>query len=989
MTLPYARVRYEFSATRLSAPSVTYFGSIIGKATRLHDLTSKGFFTPDYRDCGSGEDYDIIYTDPEFDIPNYDYPALVSGNKVIPESVKAYFQNLKYIGIRKAVSAALNAGNYIAVPVTRSAVKVVKALRLNDAVADGFLCTFDNATGVLTVVAGEGLKTDGSIAFDSGEDFLPSSLACKVTVGGLELLLTDVPHSDYMGAGTVLPAGTDVNSELPVTGQLYVYAAAGDIASIDITRNSLMYEYNDETGRFEFTGGLVMTLTGYGSPDLTSETTATVTEPAPAEAMYNFDDGDIMALPRRGFADAIGAVHTLVLDDGESLYSFAGVDPDFTMDSLRATFLTDPPEGLSDPDHTGYFAITSLDYTAAIVYGSSLFDAGDTLDYRPQSGIAVCIKETARARRLLKNDHYDIVEEGSESELAQITMDPASVMLTTRVRENTGASLSYSEYAPDYDSDPTYYPSLNPTPGMSEVNFISGTLRLEYEESVVAENLINKAGIFRMSEIETYEQLPARIGQFDPRNELGFAVGFTTALTGVDFYVMPYTDLTDALEALKDYRNIFHVWNVADAPTPVFANWLTTENEPRQSRFRIGYQFQNIPTEVTRVLAAYEYEGTYSINSANGRRTFASTTPGVNFLNLSVNPGDKFTFPESDTELTVEFVSSTSLSFVERFTRSMDYGEHIMTGGPSWTYTFPYDVQAGTGRVKFKLRNDSTGLLLPVEGSTADIALRADIAGCALAGNVLTISAAAGYSVLNPKASAVPSPVTVTSYGIYRTLTPTEQTNLLVALQASNDPANVIVLTKDIKYRDGFLPDYAAPALIFAAKITLVPHMPLTDMQFDTEEAELGEVTGMSRFKRDDHLEALGDAGYCMINSITAGKPFCESDFTAGYRLYRESDRGLLSKYTPVLLYGKDTYEITKKFKGPMNTDTPELLNLINLTLASLKSNYTTTRYPLLGTLLKSVADVKVSFDGSFTVIEHRISSQDPSRYVDNIIYVE
>ena len=72
-----------------------------------------------------------------------------------------------------------------------------------------------------------------------------------------------------------------------------------------------------------------------------------------------------------------------------------------------------------------------------------------------------------------------------------------------------------------------------------------------------------------------------------------------------------------------------------------------------------------------------------------------------------------------------------------------------------------------------------------------------------------------------------------------------------------------------------------------------------------------------------------------------------------------------------------------------MNTGTPELLSLINLTLISLKEKYTVTTYPLLGSLLKSVADTSVTSQGSYTMIVHRISSQDPSRYIDNLIYVE
>ncbi|OQA18188.1 MAG: hypothetical protein BWY61_02069 [Firmicutes bacterium ADurb.Bin354] len=62
---------------------------------------------------------------------------------------------------------------------------------------------------------------------------------------------------------------------------------------------------------------------------------------------------------------------------------------------------------------------------------------------------------------------------------------------------------------------------------------------------------------------------------------------------------------------------------------------------------------------------------------------------------------------------------------------------------------------------------------------------------------------------------------------------------------------------------------------------------------------------------------------------------------------------------------------------------------MVNVGLLALKKSYTDTVYPLLGPILKTVADQVVTTEGSTTSITHRISPMDPARYVENTIIVE
>lgn len=671
-------------------------------------------------------------------------------------------------------------------------------------------------------------------------------------------------------------------------------------------------------------------------------------------------------------------------------------------------------------------SVLSIDHATHLVTAN--YVALESDDRRPFIGVAACACR------------------GSSDHPLRITVDLSPQTGVIRVTPSTLTILSkeyeYGEtgdtYIGSYDTDPDDRQQL---PLGTGSNFVSGYFRLEYEEKIVSNLMTGENGLyFTVNYPKDGVEIEDLVGQMDPRNQLGYAYGLVKELTTADMYVLAITDLQNGCDTLEKYRNIFHIWYVSDdGPQDKFYNWIDHENQKEQSRFRIGYQYCPVKDDVVRT----ELISAKLNIDVDDAYPYVITRSNAGFVSdLKVIPGDLVAdLNNPDTVLTVKSASNDRIELAEKYIPS-----YFMVAQPDdetdlySNFSVVYTPSENGGRklvettskvkINYSIRNISNGTITDSdvwEGTLEDAnavlgeyfrfertpsetnpdiitytAESIEIPGAEVRGSITECAFDARYESYS------------SDFKIYRDYTPSEKAERLASDQTNYNMACVTVLTRDVVYYSSVynddllgpdtkkllstisadvdasfytrMPDYATPGLIFGTKLSVQPHMPLTYVSFSLP--GMGEVLGMREFSHDD-LEKLLDAGYCMINSEVGGLPYCETDCTVGYPMYGDSDRGLLSKITPVLMYGKDVYNVTKRWKGPMNTGTPELLSGLGTSLVVLKQKYTQTRYNLLGTLLKKVSDASIRFDGSHIIIDHHISSQDPARYIDNTVYVE
>ena len=689
---------------------------------------------------------------------------------------------------------------------------------------------------------------------------------------------------------------------------------------------------------------------------------------------------------------------------------------------VKYTFLKATSQKTLLPHQSG--AVVSL---GRMDHGSWIVESNYTVfnsssDYAPCFGVAVC---------RVADDHPVRVDIDVDQISGEIEVDESTILFDKRDYDWIGGE---SVYVVHYDTDPDDRPDEYEAP---VGNFVSGDFRIEYQELIKSSILTGENGLHRTDLLGDNETMEDYIGQNDPRNPLGYAYALVREMTSADFYTLAYTDLQQGLETLEKYRNIFHIWLVSgDGPQDKFYNWIDKENQKEQSRFRIGYQYKPIKDKVTRA----DNMRCFLEISLDNAYPYVLRCTGAKFASQKgIIPGDTVEDVLSGLKLTVQTVNEDSLEIADEYIPAypMKAVHDDEEDDGSWSFTYDKtaynnrNIQSDSCRIKIKYTytevdpvNPSSKKRRQGKGEGAWLDMSDSL------GEFFTFTAPEAGN-LTWKVTPLPDSDSLTDikiidcafdfrfesyyapFDIYRIYNTQEKADRLAADQTSTNMACVTVLTRDVMYSSplyrsipaddaeaieafqnssavmesyDMMPDYATPGLIFGTKLSVQPHMPLTLVSFSLP--GMGEVRGMREFSHDN-LETLLAAGYCMINSEIGGLPYCETDCTVGYPMYGDSDRGLLSKINPVLMYGKDVYQVTKDWKGPMNTGTPELLSGLGTALVVLKKKYTETSYNLLGTLLKSVADASITFDGSHVVIEHHISSQDPARYIDNIVYVE
>lgn len=962
--LPYTKVTTQFASVTPATVEFQYNGAMFGKARRLHDLVSKKFFTPKDADCLLAA---MDLTGNEIVYENYEYPGMVSGNKPDVATVKGYFKNLKYLSMFKAVNtSALVEGNIIGVPKPdNSAVQLGTVVSTSEEMSGSASVTDTDTVDEKEVIL-RGLSMDSLNNFP-----IPGTFKLRMALtGDIEVILSDVPHTAGKDA-----KGITVSETAAVTGDIFVYSA--DIY-LTVERNTLKFDYHNRI----ITGALVLSH-------------------APGLAEVSADCGayTLLATPNMWVNDYImlgsrsGTVHGNVT--GSSDLSLTSGDSVMVAATIKSTYLEEVPSGGEVTDGVMYAGLVlSNNNYGELTLAPGAYDT-DAPDYRPHFGVAHIAVE-AGPRRLTEGAgaNFQVIQSGSAEELGRILIDPNSITIATRVRNGAGAYITgYS-----YDDDPSDYPAIDPAAPVA--NFISGTFYVEYEEIVVSAAVINIPRLVTDFANDA-AGMEALFGQMDPRNELGFCIGLATDMGAGGFYIVAIEEGQEAkaYKALSKIRAIFHTLRIADDISQAFVNWIDSENLPRPSRIKIGYERAEIPDYVDRVTPELEYAGTLSVNTSM-KYKFQSSTVGVNFNALGVIPGDKLAFYAGGVvvqEFTVESLTSTKLTLVERFSRIIAQTEMTLSGSD-----YISDLtgrKADSAVVSVKLRDTATDVvtlntIAVLDDGTPSPTSLITAVWSGTGSNILTITAAAGYAFVGtPKVSAIPGDEVFTGYAVYRQLSVTEKKDFMVAKQAATSPDVVRVFTKNISYTrgefSGYLPGYAEAVIPWATKLITLPHLPLTGFEFDTLAGEFGPVAGLAEYDIDDHIQPIADAGYFVINSIPGGKPYCESDNTCAYKILPDADQSLLSKITPIRLYGKDTYQITDKYKGPYNTEAYDFLNMVNVGLLALKKSYTDTVYPLLGPILNSVADQVVTTEGSTTSITHRISPMDPARYVENTIIVE
>lgn len=1084
MVLPYTQVKYIFGTSAVSPALATYYGCVLGKAVKLHDLATHGWFTPTGDECGGngataafdGRTFhnSPLYVSPDGTDGAYPYPNLGNGNTVDISTIKTYYRNLKTVSMFADGTSRL----YAAVPLSSSKFRVLRFGYTNSAKT----LSGDDVPFIVT----EGKikpKIDNMTLDDpnSAEMMLPGRFVMKI-----HYQVTDIeePATGYLIDVRAMDNQPMEHGVKGVDGKLYYYeemnvAEEGETPEYQLVykpkelSSTISYHFDDTEGTFVFSGtvkfadnthkviadigNLKYNLGSYApaanssDPFLGTRTSAEngqdmfyvgpryhYTSSSEAEeailssetAMLGDLDyvisvetgsasGDNTAWPRYKYTD-----DGITIDVGEGERS--GIDSE----EVREAFLVAETQKTLLPFNSGVItSLGKLDRENWTFYSNySVFNS--LKDYAPCYGIAVC---------RYSDDHPVRVN---------IDVDPLTAFMTVNEGEMRFDHWDYTwdgsecKYLGSYDTDPDdpyNRPAIDQAYLPDGSNFIKGDFRIEYWEKVTSNTMTGENGLYRTDLLGDNENIEDYIGQPDPRNPLGYAYALVKELTTADFYALAITDLEQGLGTLEKYRNIFHVWYVNDdgQPTDKFYNWIDLENQPEASRFRIGYQYQMINDTVARTLAPLR--GSFATDPDDAY-PYSFTCIGAQFADkLGVIPGDTIEDVKSKATYKVKTVNNDVLMMDDLYIPTYPFemieasedDEEAEAGEWAYTYIpgdhFGREVNGTTCRAKIRyMVKGLDGIKRPhvaeglwtdlAEDPTHNIYLTFEPAVSStntLSWKVYPSLSAEGEVTILSGALDIRNKLYTDYFNVYRVYNTQEKADALVQRQSSNNMACVTVLTRDIVYTSSlyrsidptdtaaldafntssaymekytFMPDWATPGLIFGTKLATQPHMPLTLVSFSIP--GMGEVKGMREFSHQN-LEELLAAGYCMLNSEVGGLPFCETDCTVGYPKYGDSDRGLLSKITPVLMYGKDVYNVTNDWKGPMNTGTPELVSGLGTALSVLKKRYTDTHYNLLGTLLKSVSDATITFDGSHVVIEHHISSQDPARYVDNTVYVE
>ena len=259
------------------------------------------------------------------------------------------------------------------------------------------------------------------------------------------------------------------------------------------------------------------------------------------------------------------------------------------------------------------------------------------------------------------------------------------------------------------------------------------------------------------------------------------------------------------------------------------------------------------------------------------------------------------------------------------------------------------------------------------------------------------ISDVSGYIVTFSAIGTAPTTKAVTSIAIYKPLTSASQIAAYMdSIQNSENSYFVKVICETVPYTYTRV-DTGAEATItlprkfntifpFSLKISTPPHQPTTFIAF--ENLGFGLVSSSSTlFSRSD-FETLVAAGYYVMSNDLGTAPYALRDVTCGVKGPNGELGGVLSKVTPVILYAKEIWDITRDFLGKYNV-VSDVINMLGLKLSALANKYTTKKYQYLGTILYEATQPRITTVANGVRIDYSVKPQDAMISIDNYVTVE
>ena len=477
-------------------------------------------------------------------------------------------------------------------------------------------------------------------------------------------------------------------------------------------------------------------------------------------------------------------------------------------------------------------------------------------------------------------------------------------------------------------------------PGIFSPNFISGDIYVEYEAEIRDSQVLNRLNAIDIDAVDESVDgsIYDSIGKPDPRNWLGFATYLVNKIApNSKFYVMPVTSATtgfqSGLRILSNYRDIKHVGIVNDDFIAALDTWIgsgtdaagTGENDPNQSRFRLGYCPVAVVDNWYKFGSDSTYEslsgGTFRVPATNANYTFSTSDPTVDFTSSArgVEAGDVFICAER----------------VDANSNPIEY-----TVKTVYSQTLVFDQQNTTGET-------------PTTVSVAAIKILRELEASEQASRMAVLQTST-----NPYVAKI-----MCGSGIEYTYT-----------NVSTDEDEFMTL--------GIQFGVIFP---FALKISVPPHQPLTFLEFSGY--GFGDIINSGSYYDMNDFSKLVSAGYFVMTNDIGTAPFCMRDVTCGISLRAAEIEGVLSKVDPVITYAKDIWYTTRPFIGKYNV-TDEVISSIQLKLKSMREYYVSQNYRFLGTLLKTASEPAVTKVANGLRIDYLVSPQDALVEINNYVTV-
>jgi len=554
----------------------------------------------------------------------------------------------------------------------------------------------------------------------------------------------------------------------------------------------------------------------------------------------------------------------------------------------------------------------------AIFLTSPIFKTNSgAINYQSASEFVTVVNEKNYYRTLLDNSAGGTtpadpiyIEEAIADSLGELTFSEVGGEYNIRVK----TAIRPNESTPEVIK-----------PIITQSNYISGDIFLEYEAEIRDATVINKPLLLDPKHVErTY----AKIGKPDPRNTLGFAVHMTNRMAPTaEFYVMAVestsTGLAEGLAALSFYRDMLHIAVFTDEYDGTLDAWIDPsnpdgENHPDQSRFRFGY----IPHELVETWDKIGSDAAFQTVPAGVLTTGGNSSEGcyyetsdvdTNFIEEQIAAGDYFSF-------------NHTVNGLVRYTVAEVFEQEIV---------FQEKQEASV------VNQPLTEIRVYRELTPAEIALRM-------------------YDIQSSDNS-------------YLVKTLMEECNYTFD-HAQTGKETITTIGREF-----------GPAFPLAMKISSPPHQPLTYVEFSG--FGFSDVAKSNGFFSLNDFGRLVSAGYMTFTSSMGGAPYIMRDVTCGIKPAGIEIQGILSKLNPVVNYAKDIWYATRPFIGRYNV-TGDVTQAIGLKLMALREYYVTTNYKYLGTLLQTASQAKLTAVPNGLKIEYTVKPQDVLVEINNYITV-